>query len=328
MLVLGIKGSPRKKGNTDYLLGLFMAEAEKRGWETAVVDAVKENFEACIGCGNCDRTGFCIIKDQMPEKFFSLARRADVVVVSVPVYFYGVPARIKALMDRTQTLWARKHIFKIKDPGHDYRKGVLLAAAATQGRDLFVGIKLSVRYFLDAAGAKLEETLCYRGIDERGAMEKHPAVHEDAAQLAQRVLSPFERRKTVVFACRENAGRSQMAGAFARLLAGDRIEVISAGTAPSEKTNPMVVEAMAEKGLDLAFLKPLSLGAALEKCSPHTLVTMGCGEECPFIPGCRVVDWDLPDPAAMDLAGVRTLRDDIEKRVKAFVMEFPVDAVD
>lgn len=321
MLVLGIKGSPRKKGNTDYLLGLFMAEAEKRGWETLILDAVKENFDACIGCGNCDRTGFCSIKDQMPERFFSPARRADVVVVSVPTYFYAVPARIKALMDRTQTLWARKHIFKIKDSGHDHRKGVLLAAAATQGRDLFVGIKLSVKYFLDAAGGKLEESLCYRGIDDRGAMEKHSTVHEDMAQLVKKVLSPYEQRKILVFVCRENSGRSQMAGAFARSFAGGRIEVLSAGTAPSEKINPMVVEAMAEKGIDLAFLKPVSLGDILEKCSPHTLVTMGCGVTCPLIPECRVVDWNLPDPVAMDLNGIRALRDDIERLVKALVAE-------
>lgn len=321
MLVLGIKGSPRKKGNTDYLLSLFMAEAEKRGWETAVVDAVKENFEACIGCGNCDRTGLCSIKDQMPERFFSLARKADVVVVSTPVYFYAVPARIKALMDRTQTLWARKYIFKIKDAGHDHRKGVLLTAGATRGKDLFGGIKLSVKYFLDAAGVKLEESLCYRGIDERGAMEKHPTVQDDMVKLTQNVLSPFERREILVFACRENAGRSQMAGAFGRSFAGARIEVLSAGTDPSEKINPMVVEAMAEKGFDLAFLKPVSLGTILEKSSPHTLVTMGCGEACPLIPGCRVLDWDLPDPSAMDLDEVRALRDEIEKRVKALLEE-------
>ncbi|ACN17250.1 ArsC2 [Desulforapulum autotrophicum HRM2] len=328
MLVLAIKGSPRKKGNTDYLLGLFMAEARKRGWETEVIDAVKENFEPCIGCGNCERTGFCSIKDTMPERFFSPLRRADVVVVSVPTYFYAVPARIKGLMDRTQTLWSRKYLFKIKDAGHDHRKGVLLAAAATHGRDLFDGIKLNVKYFLDAAGAAFEENLCYRGIDSRGAMERHPTVHGDVALLAQRVLSPFEQRRTWVFACRENAGRSQMAAAFARFLAGDRIEVISAGSAPGEKVNPLVVAAMAEKGIDLAFLKPVPLGDILEKCSPHLLVTMGCGQECPLVPGCRVVDWDLPDPAAMDLDGVRALGNEIEKRVNALVKDFSAAAVE
>ncbi len=327
MLVLAIKGSPRKKGNTDYLLGLFLTEAQKRGWETAVVDAVRENFEPCIGCGNCDRTGFCSIKDQMPERFFSLVRRADVVVVAVPTYFYAVPARIKALMDRTQTLWSRKYLFKIKDPGHDHRKGVLLAAAATHGRDLFDGIKLNVNYFLDAAGAKLVESLCYRGIDGRGAMEKHPTVHGDVALVAQKVLSPFEQRRTWVFACRENAGRSQMAAAFARCFAGNRIEVVSAGSTPAENLNPLVVAAMAEKGIDLAFLTPALLGDVLKTCSPQTLVTMGCGEACPLIPGCRVIDWDLPDPAGMDLEGVRALRDDIETRVKALVTDSPAPVV-
>lgn len=324
MLVLGIKGSPRKKGNTDYLLQLFLDEAQKRGWETAVVDAVKENFEPCIGCGNCERTGFCSIRDQMPERFFSLARRADVIVVAVPTYFYAVPARIKALMDRTQTLWSRKYVFKLKDPGHDHRKGVLLAVAATKGKDLFDGIKLNVKYFLDAAGARFRDSLCYRGIDKRGALEKHPTARADVIALVEKVLVPFEQRKTWLFACRENAGRSQMAAAFARSFAGDRIKVVSAGSAPAQKINPLAVEAMAEKGIDMAFLTPVLLGDVLEKCSPDILVTMGCGEACPFVPGCRMVDWDLPDPAGLDLDGVRVIRDEIEKRVKELLKEFSV----
>jgi protein-tyrosine-phosphatase len=231
-------------------------------------------------------------------------------------------------MDRTQTLWSRKYLFKIKDSGHDHRKGILLAAAATHGKDLFDGIKLSVRYFLDAAGVAFDESLCYRGIDSRGAMETHPTVHGDVVRLAQKVLSPFEQRKTWVFACRENAGRSQMAAAFARRLAGDRIEVRSAGLAPGEKVHSLVVEAMAEKGIDLAFLTPVSLKDVLEKSSPHTLVTMGCGGACPFIPGCRVIDWDLPDPSAMDLDGVRALGDEIEKRVKTLVTDFLAPGVE
>ncbi len=319
MLVLGLKGSPRKKGNSDYLLGLFLQEAENRGWETRVVDAVKEDFSPCIGCGNCERKGVCSIEDDMPENFFSLVRRADVVVVSVPTYFYAVPARIKALMDRTQTLWSRKYVFKIKDPGHDYRKGVLLAVAASHGKDLFDGIHLNAKYFLDAAGARLEESLCYRGMEGRGEMAKHPPVRGEMLSLVEKVLSPFEKRKTWLFACRENAGRSQMSAAFARSLAGDRIQVISAGSQPAEKINPLAVEAMAEKGIDLAFLTPVSLEKALENSRPDLLVTMGCGEACPFIPGCKMVDWDLSDPVGRDLDGVRAIRDEIEKRVKALL---------
>ena len=315
MLVLGLKGSPRKKGNTDYMLRLFLREAEDRGWETSVVDAVKERYEPCIGCGSCEKKGGCILEDSMAKNLFPLMRRADVIVVSVPVYFYAVPARIKALMDRVQTLWSRKYIFKIKDPGHDFRKGVLLGAGATQGRDLFDGIYLNVKYFLDATGAKLEESLCYRGIDARGEMEKHPTIQADITALAQKVLSPFEKRKTWLFACRENAGRSQMAAAFARSLAGDRIEVVSAGSQPTDKINPLAVEAMAEKGVDMAFLKPHSLEGVLNKIKPDLFVTMGCGEACPLIPDCRMVEWDLPDPAGRSLSGVQEIRDEIEKRI-------------
>ena len=79
---------------------------------------------------------------------------------------------------------------------------------------------------------------------------------------------------------------------------------------------------MAEKGIDMAFLKPVLLGDVLKKSLPDILVTMGCGEACPFVPGCRMVDWDLPDPAGLDLDGVREIRDEIEKRVKELFKEF------
>ncbi len=315
MFVLGLNGSPRKKGNTDYLLSQLMENVKKRGGGTRVVSAAARRYEPCIGCGQCERTGLCAIDNSLETELFPLFRRADIMVLASPVYFYAVPAWIKAIIDRTQTLWSRKYRLGLKDPGHDSRKGILLSVGATHGKDLFDGIKLTAKYFFDAAGADFTDSLCYRGIDHRGGMADHPGAKKDMAAFADKMLTPFEKRKTVLFACRENAGRSQMAAGFARRYAGDRFDVISAGSAPGEKLNPVAVEAMAETGMDLAFINPQSIDRALEESTPDWIVTMGCGESCPVVSGSTVVDWDLADPAGKSLDEVRQIRDEIEKRV-------------
>jgi len=139
--------------------------------------------------------------------------------------------------------------------------------------------------------------------------------------LCIRVFPPFKNRKKIFFACRENAGRSQMAAAFARSFAGDRFDVISGGSAPVKEINATAVEAMAEKGIDIAFNKPCTIEDAIQRNSPDVIVTMGCREECPYIPGCIKLDWDLPDPAGKPLSAVRQIRDSIEKKVTELVKE-------
>jgi arsenate reductase len=123
--------------------------------------------------------------------------------------------------------------------------------------------------------------------------------------------------KTVIFACVHNAGRSQMAAAWFNALAtGAR--ALSAGTAPAERVHPIVVAAMAEVGIDLAAAVPRRLTAELAE-GAALLVTMGCGDACPAVPGLRVDDWPLPDPKGQDLAAVRVIRDDIRARVAALI---------
>jgi len=122
-----------------------------------------------------------------------------------------------------------------------------------------------------------------------------------------------------MFACRENACRSQMAAAFARYYAGDKIDVSSAGSTPAESINPVMVEAMAEKGIDMAYLKPASLDSVIDRTRPDMIVTMGCGEECPFLPGVQMIDWDLPDPAGQPIAFMRDVRDKIEQQVRDLI---------
>jgi len=319
MFVLGLNGSPRRKGNNDYLLSLFMDDAEKKGFSTHTVSAAFESYEPCIGCGYCEKKGVCSIKDTLAQDLFTLMRKADVIVLATPVYFYGVPARIKGIIDRIQTLWSRKYRLKLKDPGADHRRGILLSVGATHGKNLFDGIRLTTRYFFDAMDCSFADELCYPGIDDRGAIEKHPGVVDDVKHLADRVLTPLQHRKRILFACRENAGRSQMAAGFARQLAGDAYDVISAGSSPAREINPMAVAAMAQKGIDIAFNVPCSMEDALAQRDVECIVTMGCGEACPVIPGCRVVDWDLPDPAGQSLEVVCDIRDEISTRVKALL---------
>jgi len=118
----------------------------------------------------------------------------------------------------------------------------------------------------------------------------------------------------VVFLCVHNAGRSQMAAAWARHLGGSRVEVFSGGSDPAAVVNPSAVTVMAEAGLDIAAEAPQRWTADLVR-SAEVVVTMGCGDTCPFFPGVRYEDWLVPDPAGLPPAGVRSIRDEIRRRV-------------
>ena len=130
------------------------------------------------------------------------------------------------------------------------------------------------------------------------------------------------RTPEVLFVCIHNAGRSQMAAAFLIHHGGDRVVVRSAGTAPADTINPAVVEAMAEVGIDLAAMgaTPKRLTDAAVEAS-DVVITMGCGDECPFYPGTRYLDWVLDDPAGQGVEAVRPIRDEIERRVLELVEE-------
>ena len=124
---------------------------------------------------------------------------------------------------------------------------------------------------------------------------------------------------TVLFVCVHNAGRSQMAAGFLQALGGGRIDVLSAGSQPAAQVNAVAVEAMAEVGIDLASAVPkvLTESAVLEA---DVVVTMGCGDECPYFPGKRYEDWVLDDPAGQGIEMVREVRDEIRRRVEALVV--------
>lgn len=124
----------------------------------------------------------------------------------------------------------------------------------------------------------------------------------------------------ILFLCVHNAGRSQMAAAFARDIAGDRVIIYSAGSAPGETLNPAVVGAMKEVGLDISHESPKKLTDDMAR-SADVIVTMGCGDECPYYLGKRYEDWELTDPAGQDIVVVREIRDNIKARVQVLIDE-------
>jgi protein-tyrosine-phosphatase len=127
-------------------------------------------------------------------------------------------------------------------------------------------------------------------------------------------------KSSVLFVCVHNAGRSQIAAGYLRHLAGDRIEVRSAGTEPGEQVNPSAVAAMAEEGIDISANFPKKLTDEAVKESDY-VITMGCGDTCPFFPGKTYLDWPLDDPAGQGVDAVRPIRDAVRAKVEALIAE-------
>ncbi|WP_371582402.1 arsenate reductase ArsC [Streptomyces sp. NBC_01314] len=127
-------------------------------------------------------------------------------------------------------------------------------------------------------------------------------------------------KPSVLFVCVHNAGRSQMAAAWLTHLAGDRVEVRSAGSAPAGSVNPAAVEAMREVGIDMSAQTPKILTVEAVKAS-DVCITMGCGDACPVFPGKRYLDWKLDDPAGQGVEAVRPIRDEIERRIRGLIAE-------
>ena len=248
-----------------------------------------------------------------------MLRQADVVIMASPIFFYNMTAQLKAVVDRCQIFWSRKYKLKLEDPGANMRRGFLLSVGATKGKNLFEGLQLTTQYFFDAIDAKFEGSLTYRGIEGPGDMAARPTVLEDVDQAVSSILAPFEGRKKVLFAGRNNTCCSQIASAFTQYLAGDRLEVVHGGTDPGDKLNPEMVAVMHEKGIDMEFRRLQSIEAAMSHVTPEIIVTMGSAENCPQVPGAEMLDWEAEDCTDKSVEFMRNVRDDIEKRVTELI---------
>lgn len=185
MKVLGIMGSPRIKGNTDLLLDRALAGTHSQGAEVEKIIVHKLKIAPCQEYYGCLRDGNCVIKDDMNDIYPKLLG-ADRVIIASPIFFYGLTSQVKALIDRCQALWARKHILKQNIPDSK-RKGAFIAVGATRGKQLFDGSILTVKYFFNAIGVKYADELLIRGVDKKGEIKEHPTTLSDAFELGKRL---------------------------------------------------------------------------------------------------------------------------------------------
>ena len=187
MKVLGIMGSPRIGGNTDTLMDEALRGARSAGAfaEKIIVDEL--DISPCREFNNCLKDGNCAIRDGMDDIYLSLDE-ADAVIIGSPIFFYGLPAQLKALVDRCQALWARKYVLK-QEPASQGRKGAFIAVGGTKGGNLFDGSKLTVKYWFDAIGVEYAEELFVRGVDQKGDIKKHPDALSDAYELGKRIVN-------------------------------------------------------------------------------------------------------------------------------------------
>jgi arsenate reductase len=317
MLVLGLQGSPRKKGNTRYLLTRFLESCETRGAQTRMLDVPEMEIQPCRELIVCEKKGFCPIPDEMRSIGYPLLRQADIVILATPVFFYNTTAQLKAFIDRSQTLWARKYRLHQEDPKRRYRRGYLLAVGATKGKNLFDGLELTAKYFFDAIGASYEGRLAYRQVEHPGDMEAHPTVTFDIETAVTGLMQPFVHQKRVLFIGREDRCRTQIATALAQIMKGPAIDAWCAGTHPAFAIDPIMTTVMAENGIDMAFRTPQSLASLPTDWQPDLIVTFDEAAPRLALKSAPTVFWDLPQFIETSLATGRALRDQIQEKLIA-----------
>jgi hypothetical protein len=193
MDILSLHLSPNQGGNSDAMLAAFAQGAAETGLEVARFSVAGRRVEPCLGCNACESTGRCVISDDMDDLYPLLAAARNV-VVSTSIYFYDVPAKGKALIDRAQALWCRRYFLNDTDMLKPDGRGFLLALGATKGENLFVPVSLSIRYFFDALGLpKTFETLFFRGLEKPGDLTRQPdlvtGLREAGLGFGRRILS-------------------------------------------------------------------------------------------------------------------------------------------
>ncbi|MGQ9630500.1 MAG: flavodoxin family protein [bacterium] len=186
--VFGIGGSPRRGGNTDILLREVLRGASAAGANVECVFLRDMNLSPCRECYACERDGVCVIKDDM-HMLYAKFLSADCIVLASPIFFYGVTAQTKMMIDRCQCLWVRKYLRKepMGDPGR-LRRGVFVSVGATRGEKLFEGAILTVKYLFDALDFRYFGELLVRGVDEKGAILDRTEEMEKAFLLGKDLL--------------------------------------------------------------------------------------------------------------------------------------------
>lgn len=202
--VLGIFGSPRKGGNTELLLEEALKGAEREGAEVERLRLRDLAIMPCTECLSCFEGGECIILDDM-QKVYPKLLEADIIILASPIFFYSVTGWAKALIDRTQALWARK--YRLNDPslskeGGKKRRGFFISAGGTKGQKVFEGAILTAKYFFDVVNARYAGELVFRGVDEKGDILKQAGALGQAFEAGRKLVLES-------MAQAENAGAEQ-----------------------------------------------------------------------------------------------------------------------
>ena len=190
--IVAIYGSPRRKGNTSTLLRHAVRGAVDAGADVDEIVLRDFKMSPCLEIYGCKKTGKCVIQDD----FLSVCDRilaAQGVILASPIFFYTVSAHTKILMDRCQSLWVKKYwIDQVPFGNKNFsRKGLFLSVGATQGKKLFEGPLLTVKYFFDTLDAELWKSLCYKGIDFEGDIEKYPEYLQEAYHAGKALAEAF-----------------------------------------------------------------------------------------------------------------------------------------
>ncbi len=185
--ILAILGSPRKEGNTSLLLERAVAGARAEGAEVELINAARMHIRPCEEIYQCERDGTCPLRDDMQALYPKLLE-ADGIILASPVFFYGLTAQAKALIDRCQALWMRKHVLKWPPVNPHPRLGLFISVGATRGENLFLGPILTAKYFFEAIGVKYALELLVRRVDAKGAILEHPEYLDRAEELGRELV--------------------------------------------------------------------------------------------------------------------------------------------
>lgn len=185
MKVIGILGGPHRGGHTEKLLDEALAAAAAAGAGTERLDVARLDVAPCLACGGCAEAGDCVIEDDMTGLYEKLLT-ADAVIISSPIFFYGLPSQLKALIDRSQALWERKYnLGRVPPVG---KRALFMASSGGRGQKVFDGALLSLKYFLDTLGIEQFETVLFRGADLGDGRDGFSDALAEAATKARRLV--------------------------------------------------------------------------------------------------------------------------------------------
>jgi len=189
--VLGIYGSAREGGNSDQLLDKALEGAESAGAEILSIRARDLKMSGCLSCGGCDKTGECVVQDEM-QSVYPLFEWADIIFLASPIYFYSLSGQVKLIIDRAQAMWSKRFLEKDAEARkrYDSGKGYLIAVGATRGKNLFDGSQLTAKYFFDALDMSYEGGIFFRRLDKKTAVNENPETLQEAFNLGRKAVSP------------------------------------------------------------------------------------------------------------------------------------------